>query len=209
MAHKRKIKYDEKGRPIKAGDPKWTKVTELRAIRNAALNIYRMPSTLKKINDFRMMYKRFEGNIPSHLKYTSDPVQMIISPIFEQLIADENPMIYEGHVRGVVRDGGAFVQFVMSQDTAYRPLRNWLLHQMYLPENVKAMQAALKQELETENYLDPKDYYDNMKVDSKRITREKQEKGLIPKDSISAEQSVFIDEMNMEKFKNKVKNKEV
>ena len=210
MSHRAKIIRDKEGKIVKAGEPKWTKITEMRALRNAMTSISRVPSVLKKINDFRLLYKRMKGNIPDHLKYSADPIQELIYPIFDEVTREENPMIYVHHVRNVFRDGGEFALYIFSCDTAYRAIRNRLIHPFIYDDDFRAkMKVALEKERELEDYLDPECWYDNMKVVSKKITDDKRQKGLIPKGSISSEEAAFHDDMELEKFKEKVRNKEV
>lgn len=183
----------------------WTKMHDLDTVKKTAKSIMRMPIVIKQLNEFYKKYKEYKGNIDDHLKYSADPIQMILNPLYMKLINEDKQMIYEPHVRMVVKEFGGFGQYLGSQDTAYRPIRNYSLQ--YILNHADELQIALNKEKETEDYMNPDDWYDNMKIISKKITKRKIEEGRIPKDTMSSEQASFVDKLAFENLEIKKRGK--
>jgi hypothetical protein len=81
------------------------------------------------------------------------------------------------------------------------------------PVRLEKLRQALKQERDVEDYTNPDNWYDNMKVNAKKITKDKQLKGLIPSDGKSIEETMFIDKLHYEhdlpEYIKKTENKKI
>lgn len=189
-------------------DPNWAKTRGMRPLRSLVNKISRTPQFIKAVNDYRIMWKKYKKNIPEHNKYSCDPLMEALFPHFLEVINEEKQMIYEKHVRKVVEDVGGFLIYVLSEDTAYRPIRNYILHKIVHDKRDEIVKALAK-EREIEDYLNPDDWFDNMKVKAVKITDKKRASGEIPKESVSGEHASFIDELHYKQFENKMRNKEL
>lgn len=169
--------------------------------------------TLKDLDPTKKMVKRFlkvfikifektqSKKVEDCLKHTSDPVVKELLPLYNQL--QENAT--RGYTKRVLKQGGAFLLAMSNIDSAYRPHRNYLLHKII--ENKDNIMKALEQERETCDYLNPKDYYDNMYTEVTESTRRKKEMGLIEEDGISTEESFFVDEIDFDRLHKKMRGK--
>ena len=182
---------------------KWAKLESLNPIKKTILTDLRSTSLLKLLRDFRAVYKKYKGNIPEHVKYSADPILEIIYPLYEKLY----PLFLEKHCREAMKDGALFLMYFTSIDTAYRPARNLFLE--WILDNEPQLRKALTKEREIEDYRAPEKWYDNMKVLAKQKTEKLKKKGKIPDDTVSLEQSIFMDDLFFDRFKNKIENKEV
>lgn len=121
-------------------------------------------------------------------KEISDDIENCGNPVirfFNNLLKRARSNISEKHQKKMIKDFGEFGLWVMYEDTAYRQIFFWLLKQAF--DNKDTLMPLVEK-----YYVEPEDWYVNQWGTSKRITKEKQEKGELPKGELSEAEKYYV-----------------
>lgn len=183
----------------------WMILTDIDPLKKRIMRDLKDPSIWRVIKNFRTFYKRYKGNLEAHVKYTGDPINEILCQLHEKSLS----FIYEAHVKEAIHDGGMFLMYLGSCDSAYRPYRNLFLDWLTSPDIVPQIRKYLESEKLIEDYTNPDKWFDNMKWLAVNKTKKMQADGRLPNDAVCVEQASFIDGININKFHQKLRNNEL
>lgn len=117
--------------------------------------------------------------------------------VITQLLNIAADNIKEPYQEKTVRELGELVLWILYKDTAYRDVVFWLMYQMGNKEIQRMVLPYVK---------NPEDWYVNVWHDTKANTKKKRERGDLPKNHKSFDETIFIpaiQEQRLKKYKQK------